>query len=442
MQIEMPIGVQAIIKILYDNGFEAYAVGGCVRDVVLGNKPHDWDITTSATPSEMKKLFHKTIDTGLQHGTITILQSDGAYETTTYRVDGDYEDHRRPTSVNFTRSLLEDLKRRDFTINAMAYNEQEGLVDPFNGTKDLASKVIRCVGNANDRFCEDALRMMRAIRFSAKLGFDIDKTTYKAIKKNAHLIENISAERIQEELNKTLLSMHPDYVRYLVDVGIMERIIPEFMPIVGLSQHNPHHIYNVDEHTYEGLKAIEPTKILRWTMFLHDLGKGATGTIDEKGIGHFYNHAMISCDYAKNIMDRLKFDNASKNAILKLVKYHDYRFEPKGKSVRKAMNKIGQEFFEDYLKVRRADAKAQNPEFLEVKLEALAKVEKKYREVLSKEECFTIKSLAINGKDLIALDIKEGKVIGDILEKLLEMVLDNPEMNEKEKLIQKALQLK
>ncbi len=279
--------VKYILGELHAGGYEAYIVGGCVRDMILGITPHDYDITTSAEPLEVKALFDRTIDTGLQHGTVTVLKNGIGYEVTTYRIDGTYLDNRRPESVEFTKSLEEDLKRRDFTINAMAYCEEDGVVDLYGGIVDLQAGIVRCVGGvAKERFTEDALRMLRAIRFAARFGFIIEEETSVAIKELAGLIDNISAERIHMELTKTLCSKNPDYMELLVTFGLMDKVLPEFMPNVGLVQNNPYHVYPVDTHTYVALGNIEATEALRWSIFLHDIGKGYTKTTDEQGIDH------------------------------------------------------------------------------------------------------------------------------------------------------------
>ena len=292
MKLKMPASVDIIIDSLQANGYEAYAVGGCVRDSILGRDPDDWDITTSATPWEVKAVFGRTVDTGLQHGTVTVLLGNHAHEVTTYRIDGDYEDGRHPKDVTFTASLEEDLKRRDFTINAMAYNDKSGLIDLYGGVDDIQRGCIRCVGNAEERFGEDALRILRALRFSAQLGFGIEQDTYDAICKLAQTLEKISAERIAAELTKLLLSERPEYIQHLYETGITKVILPEFDPMIETSQNNPHHCYTVGRHTLESLKYIPAHKVLRFTMLLHDIGKPNCRTTDEDGIDHFKGHAV------------------------------------------------------------------------------------------------------------------------------------------------------
>lgn len=441
INIKIPEKVSSILKSLQDNGYEAYVVGGCVRDSLLGVIPSDWDITTSALPGDIKRIFNKTVDTGLKHGTVTVLINKEPFEVTTYRIDGEYEDNRRPKEVEFTSDIGLDLKRRDFTINAMAYSEKNGIVDLFNGISDLNNRVIKCVGDANERFAEDALRMLRAIRFSAQLGFEIHKETERAIKENAELINNVSAERIKVEITKTLTSNNPVKIEVLYSLGLMEYVMPEFIPCIDLKQNNPYHIYDVDKHIYTSLLNIEAEESLRWTMYLHDIGKGYTRTTDDKGIDHFHGHVKVSLKHSKTILNRLKFDNKTKDKILKLIEYHDYRIEDNIKSVRKAINKVGQELFEDYIKVQKADVLSQNPEFLDERIDKLNHILDIYKKIIAEGQCTTLKELAITGSDLIDIGYKQGTVIGKTLNKLLSFVLDDPSRNNKKWLLEKAKQL-
>ena len=273
VRIQIPEHAREVIATLQNAGYEAYVVGGCVRDSILGRVPQDWDITTSARPEEVKALFHRTIDTGIRHGTVTVMMDKEGYEVTTYRIDGVYEDGRHPREVTFTPSLREDLKRRDFTINAMAYNEEEGLVDLFGGMEDIEGGVIRCVGNAAERFNEDALRILRAVRFSAQLGYGIEEETGRAIRELAENLKRISAERIQAELIKLLVSPHPDTLRVAYEMGITKVILPEFDRCMETPQNHPHHCYSVGEHLLVALQTVEPRKELRLVMLLHDIGK-------------------------------------------------------------------------------------------------------------------------------------------------------------------------
>lgn len=435
MTINLPEKVNRIIHTLQSHGYEAYAVGGCVRDSILNRVPDDWDITTSATPLETKALFPKTFDTGIEHGTITVLIDKDAFEVTTYRVDGKYEDSRHPSEVTFTRSLKEDLLRRDFTMNAMAYNEEEGLVDIFGGMQDLENKRIRCVGNASARFGEDALRILRAVRFAAQLGFDIDKETQVAIQELSPTLANISAERIQVELIKMLTSSNPGMLKKAYELGITKVILPEFDAMMQTEQENPHHQYSVGEHTLKSMEAIQPDKVLRMTMLFHDIAKPLMKTMDQNGVAHFKMHDTKGSEMAKQILKRLKFDNDTINKVVKLVLYHDYRMPAEEKNVRKAMNKIGEELFPHYLEVRKADTLAQSAYMQEEKLQNIEDVKRCYEEILKRGECVSLKTLAITGSDLIANGMQPGKEIGNVLDKLLELVIEHPEYNTKETLL-------
>lgn len=441
MKIQLPEKVHQIITTLKNHGYEAYAVGGCVRDSILGRKPEDWDITTSATPMETKALFARTFDTGIEHGTVTVLMEKEGFEVTTYRIDGEYEDSRHPKEVQFTRSLSEDLLRRDFTINAMAYNEEEGLVDLFGGAEDLEKGVIRCVGNATERFSEDALRMMRAVRFSAQLGFAIEEETKKAIRLLAPTLRNISAERIQAELVKLLISAHPERIREAYELGITEVVLPEFDAMMRTEQETPHHCYNVGEHTIHALQSVAPDKVLRLTMLFHDMGKPAKKTVDDAGVAHFKGHAPVSEQMTKDIMHRLKFDNDTLRKVTKLVYYHDYRMPAQAGNVRRAMNKIGEDLFPYYMQVRRADTDAQSDYRKEEKYANLEGIEMLYTEIVEKRQCVSLKDLAVTGKDLIAAGVKPGPRLGEILDRLLKDVIEEPEHNEKEYLLCLAKEL-
>lgn len=438
MNIQLPEKVQQIIKTLQSHGYEAYAVGGCIRDSLLGRTPGDWDITTSALPEETKALFDKTFDTGIEHGTITVLMGKEGFEVTTYRIDGKYEDSRHPSEVTFTRCLSEDLLRRDFTINAMAYNDEDGIVDLFDGMADLEKKVIRCVGNAEARFGEDALRIMRAVRFSAQLGFEIEEQTQAAIRKLAFSLKNISAERIQVELIKLLTSPHPEQIRLAYELGITEVMLPEFDRMMETAQETPHHCHNVGEHTIAALQHCPSDKILRLTMLFHDMGKPEKKTMDENGIAHFKGHAVVSEAIAKEIMHRLKFDNDTLRKVTKLVYYHDLRMPATPRNVRRAMNRIGTELFPYYLNVRRADTLAQSMFRREEKLENIQEIENIYLQIMELQQCVSLKDLAVKGGDLLAVGVERGPQIGETLNKLLELVLEEPEKNQKELLLAKV----
>lgn len=439
MKINMPENANRIIHTLQNAGYEAYIVGGCVRDAVLNKEPDDWDITTSAKPMEVKKLFNRTIDTGLQHGTVTVMFGKEGYEVTTYRVDGKYEDHRRPNSVTFTGSLIEDMKRRDFTINAMAYNDEEGIVDHFHGVEDLDKHIIRCVGEPRERFDEDALRILRALRFSAQLDFDIDERTREAIKNQAEFLKDISAERIQVELTKLLMSDHPERLITAYELGVTKVILPEFDAMMETPQVNKHHAYNVGEHTVRVIKEVPKDKTLRWAALLHDVAKPVTHTNDGQW-DHFYGHNEKGVEMAGAVLHRLKFDNATIDKVKRLVYWHDYGMGelPKIKSFRKALNKMGPDLFSDFTHIKRADILAQSDYHRQDKLNKLEALKGYYQEILDKKQCLTIKDLAVTGKDLIDMGMKPGPQMGELLNMLLNKVLDEPELNEREKLLELA----
>ena len=435
MRIELPDNVNSIIHTLESHGYEAYAVGGCVRDSILGRTPEDWDITTSAMPEETKKLFSHTVDTGIAHGTITVLLGGEGFEVTTYRVDGKYEDSRHPSEVTFVRNLKEDLLRRDFTINAMAYNEEDGLVDIFGGLRDIETGIIRCVGDAHARFSEDALRILRGVRFAAQLGFEIDGVTREGMRLLAPSLQKISAERIQTELMKMLLSPRPDMLREAWRLGITKEFFPEFDRAMAAEQETPHHMYTVGEHILHTLQNIRNDRVLRLVMLFHDLGKPEVKTVDEQGTAHFKGHAEKSREIVRRVLKRLKFDNATMQSVEKLVLYHDYRMPVTKKNVRRAMNKIGEELFTLYLEVRRADVLAQSMYQREEKLADIDEVETLYREITEAGQCVALKDLAVTGRDLIEAGMEPGREIGMTLSRLLDLVIETPESNTKEELL-------
>lgn len=438
MELRIPEKAKIILHTLEEAGYEAYVVGGCVRDSILGRSPDDWDITTSAKPEEVKALFRRTVDTGLIHGTVTVMLDKEGFEVTTYRVDGEYEDGRHPKEVSFTASLEEDLKRRDFTINAMAYNPKRGLVDLFGGIQDMENRIIRCVGNPLERFTEDALRILRAVRFSAQLGFSIEGETLKAISALAPNLKYVSAERIQVELLKLLVSPHPDYLRTAYEAGITKEILPEFDRCMETEQNTPHHCYNVGEHTLQSLLNIRADKVLRLTMLLHDFGKPLVKRTDENGRDHFKTHGPEGEKMAVSILRRLKMDNDTIRKVRSLIKWHDYRPKGEAVSVRKAASLIGEELFPLYLEVQKADILAQSIYRREEKLARLNAVSALYEEILDRGQCISLKTMALTGRDLIDAGYAPGKELGEILEKLLSHVLENPEDNKKEILLKLA----
>ena len=410
----MPKAASYIVETLINNGYEAYIVGGCVRDSILGKEPQDWDITTSATPEQTKSLFRRTIDTGIEHGTVTVMIDKEGYEVTTYRVDGKYEDHRRPTEVTFTASLLEDLKRRDFTINAMAYNDTEGIVDAFHGMDDLKNGIIRCVGVPQERFDEDALRILRAVRFAAQLDFEIEEETLK------HMYSFFDA----------------------YNLGITGIVLPEFDAMMETPQNTKYHCYDVGRHTIQVMKNIEPQPMLRWAALLHDVAKPVCRTTDEAGVDHFYNHPKEGKTMAHQVLRRMKLDNDTIHRVERLVEWHDYGLDGNvtPKTLRKALNRMGPDLFEDYSKLRWADMMGQSDYSLSQKKEAYQRLLQMQKTIVENEECLSIKELRMDGKKLMQLGIKPGPIMGEILNTLLEQVLENPELNTEDTLEQMVIE--
>lgn len=441
MKIVLPRKVNTIINKLLQSGYEAYAVGGCVRDSILERIPDDWDITTNATPSEVKKLFVRTIDTGIAHGTVTVMLEHEGFEVTTYRIDGEYEDCRHPKNVSFTSNLIEDLKRRDFTVNAMAYNDTHGLIDEFNGLLDLKNRIIRCVGIPEERFTEDALRILRAVRFGAQLNFQIEEKTQQAILKLAPNLAFISAERIQVELVKLLVSDYPMRLQEAYQLGITKVVLPEFDQMMTCEQTNKHHLYSVGEHTLKAISNIEADKVLRLAMLFHDIAKPLTKTTDEEGVDHFYGHPEKGIEVTKQILRRLKFDNETVNRVCQLIQYHDVDIDDNKKAVRKMVNKVSEENFLDLLKVKRADIMAQSHYKRDEKLSNVNAVSKLFKEIIRDKECVSLKTLAVRGQDLIDNGIKPGKQMGLILATLLEEVIEDPKNNNYPHLVSRAIQL-
>lgn len=404
--MEIPQKVGYIIDRLMKNGYEAYAVGGCVRDSLLGRLPGDWDITTSASPAEIKRLFRRTVDTGILHGTVTVMLDKEGFEVTTYRIDGEYEDSRHPKEVMFTTNLLEDLKRRDFTINAMAYNPSAGLVDAFEGIADIKKKQIRCVGKAEERFGEDALRILRAVRFSAQLGFAIEEETKNAAKTLGYTLKNISRERIRCELDKLLMSDNPDFVDELNSLSLVRHIFTQDIII--------------NQQTLRMLKYTPKDRLLRWTAFLE-----AAGTREN----------------AYAIMRGLKFDNYTTDSVTKLTGWLDLEIVPDKPSVRRTVNMVGGELFPVLAEAKRAFYKSMPDSEQGVAqrlLEELMQTEKLYEEIIADGDCLFLKQLAVGGKDIMNAGLAEGKEIGELLKRLLDIVLESPEKNKKEILLAEA----
>ena len=438
-KIIMPKSVKKIISILYQEGYEAFAVGGCVRDSILGREPDDWDITTSAKPEDVKRIFNRTFDTGIEHGTVTVRMSGESYEVTTYRIEGEYKDSRHPESVEFTSNLKEDLMRRDFTINAMAYNDTVGLVDEFGGIKDLEERTIKCVGKAVERFDEDALRILRAIRFAAQLGFDIDNDTKKAMKKLAKNLNNISAERIQTELEKLIMSDNPRMLITAFNLGITKVILPEFDLMMKCEQNSKYHKYNVGEHTIKVMENTRKDKVLRWLALLHDVSKPEVGYTDDKGFDHFKGHPKAGEKKAKEIMKRLKMDNKTIREVTHLILHHDDRpNELTPECIRRSVHDIGKNYYAQYLEFAYADYQGKSDYAIKLGFPKYIYCKEQF-EIIQKEGIATsIKELEITGKDLIAMGVEPGEKIGKMLDSLLDQVLTDPELNNKEKLVEIA----
>lgn len=439
--IKPPEDVFEILRVLEGNGFAAYAVGGCIRDSVMGKEPEDWDIASNAPPSAVKELFGRTADTGGKHGTVTVILGGKPYEVTTFRIDGKYGDNRHPDSVAFAGRLEDDLCRRDFTINAMAWNPGKGIIDLFGGLSDIARRRIRTVGDPDERFAEDALRMLRAVRFAASLNFEIDAGTYIGIRKNSNLILNVSSERIRDELTGILTSDYPMKLMILRHAGLMRLLLPEVDACFGTPQNNPHHMYNVGEHSLRAVEAIDNDMCLRWTMLLHDTGKAVTRTTDKNGIDHFYGHTAKSVEIAKLVLRRLKFDNKSIEKIIRLVKHHDMDMPLSHGAVAKAVNTVGEDIFPDLVKVKRADKSAQSKKYMGKELEYIATVEKIYAELLAGKSCFKLEDLAVKGSDLIDIGFREGKEIGRVLSALLDKVLEDQSLNDRDTLLRIAREM-
>ncbi len=436
--IQIPEPAAFIVKTLNDAGFEAYIVGGCVRDSLLGKVPKDWDITTSARPRQVKALFRRTIDTGIRHGTVTIMMGQEGFEVTTYRIDGAYADGRHPDSVSYTDDLTEDLKRRDFTINAMAYHPEKGLIDIATGRKDLEKGVVRCVGRAVDRFGEDALRMLRAVRFAAQLGFAIDDETREAIVTLAPNLKKISCERIREELVKILTSAHPEYIRMACDLGITRIVLPEYDHIRGVPQNTPYHIYDVEEHTLKALAAIEADPVLRMAMLLHDFGKPDVRRKKPDGRDSFAGHPQVSAKYAQSILRRLKYDNYSRERIVRLVTWHDLRDVVTERNIRMGLYIVGDDLFEDLMKVQRADLMGKNPALFKEQLAGFDEIDRFYHKILDEGQCYKISQLPVDGNDLIAAGMKPGPALGQVLKDLILAVIDDQSLADKDILLEMA----
>ena len=432
--------VHTALDLLQQRGFEASVVGGCVRDSLMGSAPKDWDVCTDARPDEMMACFlgHSVFETGLKHGTITVVIEHLPIEITTYREDGEYANNRQPAEVRFIHSLKEDLARRDFTMNAIAYSPRAGFTDPYGGAQDIRNKIIRCVGDPAQRFSEDGLRIMRALRFASQLGFSLAKETKESLLDCRELLQSISAERLAHELTEMLTGAQVHEV--LTDyVGVLGVFIPEIAAMVGVEQNNPYHQYDVWQHTVKSVAAVRADKVLRLTMLFHDIGKPSARTTGEDGRDHFYGHGKLSTEIAHGALKRLKYDNDTVFAVVELIKYHDAPIEVN--AVAKWLNRLGELRFEQLLEVKQADMAAQSAISKRGKAAYLEALRQKYVEVLEDSQCFQLKDLAVNGKDLIALGIEPGVFLGKVLDELLEKVMVEQLPNDRQPLLQAAKEI-
>ena len=442
MTMDMPKNVDTAINLLQSAGFEAYAVGGCVRDSLLGKTPNDWDITTSAKPEDMKSVFAEfhCIDTGIKHGTVTVVIDGEPLEITTFRLDGEYEDNRHPKSVTFTSNLGADLGRRDFTVNAMAYSKMTGTVDLFGGQNDLKNKIIRCVGDPDRRFNEDALRILRALRFASALDFEIEEKTAQSLLKNRALLGNISEERIAKELLKLVCGKGAK--RILTDFApVLFEILPELQPMYKNSHDNPHHCYDIYEHTLIAVESIDPEPTLRFAMLLHDCGKPAVKKFDENGVAHFYGHQRISAEISAQILARLKVSNKFRDEILFLVSNHDrWELYENTEKMPRYLSKFGLDGVLNLLKVMRADVLAQSPEY-RYRLDQIADAEETAKNLAAQKPCLSLSELQINGRTLMDIGIPQGRKLGAVLAQLLDEVIDGVTKNTQEALTTRAREI-
>lgn len=434
MNWTLPQDVIHILNTLNQAGYSAYAVGGCVRDMFLNRTPQDWDVTTAAPPEVILSAFAKTVPTGLKHGTVTVVLGGGQYEVTTFRVDGVYADHRKPETVTFTDDICADLSRRDFTMNAMSYHPQTGLVDPFGGREDIEKKLIRCVGDPLIRFDEDALRMLRALRFSAQTGFAIDGKILDAISELAPLLSAVSGERIRDELMKILLTDRLSVFDIMHQTGLLAVILPEFDRCFGVEQKIKYHIYDVAHHILKVTENVPKEPVLRLAALLHDVGKPEKKTTDENGVDHFKGHDKAGVLLAEDVLSRLRLDNQTKEQVQKLIAYHDRRPAETKVSVRRMVGSLGAELFPALLAIKRADTMGQNPSLFAERMAYLDTLEALYEEIMADGDALTVSDLSINGHDVMALGY-QGKEVGAALQKALERVLEHPESNQREELL-------
>ena len=442
--LQLPAPVAELLACLKQAGFSAYAVGGCVRDSLLGLEPHDWDICTSALPEQMQQVFsgYRTVETGLKHGTLTVVIEHVPYEVTTFRIDGDYTDHRHPDSVIFVDDLTRDLARRDFTVNAMAWSPDTGLQDPFGGQQDLAAKLIRCVGEPEQRFDEDALRILRALRFAAVYDFEIEPSTDSALRKMAPDLKRIAGERIRDELLRLLCGKAAGRILRAYP-EVLAEIIPEIRPMISYDQHNHHHSYDLWEHTVRGIEGVPADPVLRLTMLLHDTGKPAVRTTDEKGEAHYKGHPKVSEEIARRAAETLHLDNAFRDRLCLLVRHHDTPLRTENGAINtdrsfllRRLNKYGETDLRALFLIHRSDRTATGYTTAEREDLRLKERMDALDALLAEQPCFTLKDLAVNGRDLTAMGLK-GKAVGETLQQLLEAVMDGKVPNEKEALLKR-----
>ena len=436
VKFDIPAGARHILQTLAAAGHEAYLGGGCVRDLLRGVPPHDWDICTSALPEETERCFadRRVIETGLKHGTVTVVEEGEPYEITTYRTEGPYSDSRRPDFVRFVPNLEEDLARRDFTMNAIAMDLQGNLRDPYGSADDIKSRLIRCVGEPDQRFQEDGLRVMRALRFAAVFGYEIEERTARAVHENRAMLDRVAAERINTELCKLLVGQNAGEVLWQYP-DVFCQFWPELGPLVTLEQNNPWHCWGGWEHTIRALEEAPADVTLRLAMLLHDIGKPACKSTDEKGIDHFYGHPAVSAQLADKMLRALKFDNKTRERVVLLVERHDVQLLPRSQVIRRWLNRLSPEAFFQLLDIKRADNMGQAPEKVRDRLAELDVIRAKAERILAERQCLTLKDLAVNGRDVIAAGVAPGPEVGQVLEGLLGQVLSGSIPNEREALM-------
>ncbi|CZT55808.1 CCA-adding enzyme [Eubacteriaceae bacterium CHKCI005] len=437
MTISLPKGALYLIHKLEQKG-EAYVVGGCVRDALRGVVPHDWDLCTSETPQQMLELFQdeRVLKTGLKHGTVTVLLPDGAYEVTTYRVDGAYSDGRHPDRVTFTGCITEDLARRDFTINAMAYHPHRGLLDPFGGAQDLQDRQIRAVGDADKRFEEDSLRILRGLRFASTLRFTISPDCSASVHRNKELLNRVSKERIQVELSKMLLG---DGVKeiLLAYPDVLTQIIPSIEPMIGFEQRSAYHCFDVWEHTAHAVACAAKDPIVRWTMLFHDMGKPACFS-EAEGVGHFYGHPAKSAAMAHDALRDLRMDHDTIRKVVQLVELHDLPLPQTERDVKRLLNRLGESQFYRLIEVRRADILAQTSSYRQERIAQADRALSRMQKVIEEGQCFSVGDLAVNGRDILAAGIPAGPEVGNMLHYLLELVMDQAISNDRQCLLEEV----